>query len=95
MKSLFLKFLGINATIWKYLSVIVGTEIGKLLTDLLPIAEQVVLELATQPGSAEQKRDQALELVKARAAAAGINAGISVLDLAIRLAYTACVKAKE
>ena len=86
MKTIWLKLLGISSTVWGYLAPILKAKAGDLLTQILPIAEQVVLEVAKTHDLPNAKRDAALADLRDRTRAVGIDAATSVLNLAVELA---------
>lgn len=86
MKTLWLKLLGINSVIWSFLAPILKKSAGDLLTQVLPIAKEIVLQIAVTNDLPNVKRDKALIQVRDAAQSAGINAATSVLNLAIELA---------
>lgn len=86
LTNLFTHVTGLSASVWNFLEPILVGETGKLLQDLLPIAESVVLEIETTGGFPNQKRDAAFAQVQVIARTRGIDAANSVLNLAIEAA---------
>lgn len=85
-KNLFLKLAGFGQSIVSFLAPIAASSAGKLLDQVLPIALGVVADVAKTRDLPNAKRDAAYEQLKGAAVAAGIDAGTSVLNLAIELA---------
>lgn len=86
MKSILTKLLGIGRNLWAFVAPVIQSESGNLLEQLLPLALSTVKEVAVTHDLPNEKRDAALAQLKDRAAAAGLSAGTSLLNLAIELA---------
>ena len=78
---------GFGHSLWAFLEPIVISETGALLNKLLPIALGIVTEIAKTGDLPNAKRDAAFTQLQSAAVAAGIDAGNSVLNAAIELAY--------
>ena len=89
MKSLALKFLGIGSTLWKFLLPIIKSEARNVLNDLLPMAKEIVVEVAKTHDLPNARRDAAVRLLRDRAWGAGFSVSTSLLNLAIELAVQA------
>ena len=77
---------GASKTVLSFLLPILATGTASLLTNLLPIAIDVVRGLADSSKSGSEKRAAAFADIKAEAVAAGITASASAINLAIELA---------
>ena len=87
MKALLAKLLGINLRLLNWFLPIFKQAAAGALTQIMPIAIATVTQLATnnQLGNAE-KRAAAFTTIGNEAKAAGIQAGVSVINLAIEAA---------
>lgn len=79
--------LGKGSSLLKFLQPVLVSEAGSLLTKLLPIAKDVVIEVAKTGDLPNVKRDAAFTKVKDAATNAGIEVGNSLINAAIELAY--------
>jgi len=87
MKALFAKLLGIPRQVLEFLIPVLTKQLGVSLAVLLPIALGIVKELASvEKLSNKQKREKASKELIAAAAAEGINAANSLINLAIEMA---------
>ncbi len=87
MKTLISKILGVPKTLWAFVWPLVTKQVGLSLTTLLPIALQIVKDLAQENNIANsEKRQQAFEKLSDAAKNEGMNAGSSLLNLAIEMA---------
>ena len=78
---------GVSASLWHFVEPILSQETGSLLNQLLPIALQVVTQVAQTGDLPNAKRDAAYAQLKSAALAAGLDASGSLLNAAIELAY--------
>lgn len=74
---------GRGIALWNALQPIIVSEAGKVLEELLPMAEQAVLAAITSTGD---KKSAAFDSLKASATQAGIEATTSILNTSIELA---------
>lgn len=74
-----------RAVLSLFLPILVGS-LSALLTELAPIALEVVTSLADSGKSGEEKRAAAVARIKAEAMEAGIAASVSAINLAVELA---------
>lgn len=83
--KIFEELTGLSAAVWNFLEPILKSESGKLLGQILPLTETVVLSLApgTQDGAA--KRASAFSQITSAAESAGIAATTSIINTAIEL----------
>jgi len=95
MKKLLLKMLGIGAVIWEFLAPIIKDAAANTLTELLPVALDVVLSLANHDTSGAEKRELAVKRVKTLAITQGIATTESVVRLAIELAVARMKEGRE
>jgi hypothetical protein len=65
---------------------VLESDLSALLTELLPIAEQVVVGLATSSISGKEKQAAAFSTITSTAEAAGIQATAQAVNIAIELA---------
>ena len=80
--------LGIGEEILTQVLPIIEGEAGALLLQLIPITEQVVLDLVSNPGTGVQKLNLAIPQIKAAAEAAGIKAGTAAIINAVQIVTT-------
>lgn len=85
-EHLFSFLTGRGAALWNVLYPVLASEAGKALETLLPIAETIVLNLATsgQPGAEKQKI--AFTQLQEAAIQAGVVAGVDVINTTVELA---------
>ena len=89
MKTLISKILGVPKTLWTFVWPLVTKQVGLSLTTLLPIALQIVKDLAQNNDIANsEKRQQAFVRLSDAAKNEGMNAASSLLNLAIEMAVT-------
>lgn len=86
MKALALKLLGIGQNLWAFLRPILQREAKSLLENLLPIAKEIVIEVAKTHDLPNARRDAAVRLLRDRAWGAGLSVSTSLLNLAIEMA---------
>lgn len=72
---------------------VLEADLSTLLAEILPIAEQVVISLATSPSTGKEKQAAAFEAIKSAATAAGIQATTQAINIAIELAVANLPKA--
>lgn len=78
---------GVSHAVFDAIRPAIAGAAGDLLGQVLPLAESAVLSFATAKGkSGADKRAAAFDQIKQAAVAAGINAGTSVINLAIETA---------
>jgi hypothetical protein len=65
---------------------VLEADLSTLLTEILPIAEQVVIGLATHSMSGKEKQQAAFAQITQMATAAGIQATTQAVNIAIELA---------
>ena len=88
LKKLVAWLSGIGTKILDFLAPILKTETGKALNALLPIALGIVAGLVRKDGlSGVQKRDMAVEQLRAEAVRLGVSTSVSVLNTVVELAY--------
>lgn len=75
--------------LWEFLKVLFSEAVKRELAAVMPIAADVVREVAADPTllTSESKRSAALAKLGARLAAAHIAVGGSLLNFAVELAY--------
>ena len=89
MKTLISKILGVPKTLWTFVWPLVTKQVGLSLTTLLPIALQIVKDLAQNNDIANsEKRQQAFVRLSDAAKNEGMIAASSLLNLAIEMAVT-------
>lgn len=90
MKNTLIKLLvrltGASRELFELLVPILRDSASRLLTQLAPIAIEVVRGLADSPQSGAKKREAAITQIQSLAAAEGLRAGSSVVNLALELA---------
>lgn len=93
MKTLLAKLLGISTSLLNYFLPILQSAVAGSLSRLLPLALNIVAELAIQNnlGNAE-KRAAALQNLQRAAVVEGIQCSVSILNLAVE---TAVVSLKQ
>ena len=84
--------LGIGEEILTQVLPIIEGDAGSLLLQLLPITEQVVLGLVSNPGTGVQKLNLAIPQIEQQAEAAGIQAGTAAIITSVQI-VTAKLKA--
>jgi hypothetical protein len=84
--------LGIGEEILTQVLPIIEGDAGSLLLQLLPITEQVVLGLESNPGTGVQKLNLAIPQIEQQAEAAGIQAGTAAIITSVQI-VTAKLKA--
>ena len=72
---------------------VLQADLSTLLAAILPIAEQVVISLATSGQSGKEKQAAAFDQIKTAAIAAGIQATTQAINIAIELAVANLPKA--
>lgn len=89
MKKLLAKIFGVSQQIWEFLSPILSKQISSSLSKLLPIALNIVKELATNNNlSNKQKKEKAFKDITDIAKDEGLSAANSLINLAIEMAVT-------
>ncbi len=80
-------FLG---SVWHFLTDYIHAALPEakaiLLKDLLELADPIVADLNNQDMTGVQKRDQAIQLITGKASQAGLEIGMSLINLAIEMA---------
>ena len=96
MKSIVVKALalltGASKSVLNFILPILKDSTSKLLSDLLPIAMEVVISYANSNKTSDEKRKAAFSRIETAAKARGIEAANSIINLAIELAVQ---KSKE
>ncbi len=77
---------GRGAALWNALEPVLASETGKALETLLPIAEGIVLNLATSGQSGSEKQKIAFTQLQEAGIQAGVVAATDVLNTAVELA---------
>jgi hypothetical protein len=92
MKALLIKAIstitGASKSVIEFIIPILRDSASSLLKELLPIALEVVSSLLTSNKSGSEKREIAIEKIKATALREGINASNRTVNLAIELALS-------
>jgi hypothetical protein len=92
MKALLIKAIstitGASKSVIEFIIPILRDSASSLLKELLPIALEVVSSLLTSNKSGSEKREIAIEKIKAAALREGINASNRTVNLAIELALS-------
>ena len=89
MKSLISKILGVPKTLWTFLWPLITKQAGSTLVVLLPVAYQIVKDLASNNNiSSSEKRQQAFDQLLDVAKNQGITAATSLINLIIEIAVT-------
>ena len=86
MKSLLAKLLGISTAVLNFFLPILKEVFAGSLERLLPIALEIVTQLATGELSGPDKKNAAVSLLEKAAIKEGINASASVLNLTVEAA---------
>lgn len=86
MKNLLAKLLGVPAAIWNFYSPLLRELVVTGVSALLPIALEIVRNLATTDKSGSQKRNEAIDALKAAAVRHGISASESLIRFTIESA---------
>jgi len=86
MKNLLAKLLGVPAAIWNFYSPLLRELIVTGVSVLLPLALEIVRNLATTDKSGSQKRNEAIDSLKAAAVRHGITASESLIRFTIESA---------
>ena len=90
MKSIIVKALafltGASKSVLNFILPILKDSTSKLLADLLPIALEIVASMAESNKSGSEKRNAAFHRITLAAKGRGIEAGASIINLAIELA---------
>lgn len=89
MKTIISKILGVSKTFLDFIWPILTKQVGNSLATLLPIALVIVKELAANNNIGNfQKREEAFNKLTDAVKNEGINAGSSLINLAIEIAVT-------
>jgi hypothetical protein len=89
MKTLVSKILGVSKSFIEFIWPLITKQVGSSLAVLLPIAFNIVKELANEGGmSSSQKRKEAFKRLSDVTKTEGLNAASSLLNLAIEMAVT-------
>ena len=86
MKTLLAKLLGISTALLNFFLPIFKAAVAGSLERLLPLALDIVSQLATGDLSGADKRNAALALLEKAAISQGIQASASILNLAVESA---------
>lgn len=86
MKNLLAKLLGVPAAIWNFYSPLLRELVVTGVSALLPLALEIVRNLATTDKSGSQKRNEAIDSLKAAAVRHGISASESLIRFTIESA---------
>jgi len=84
---LFAYFTGLSGQFFNELEPVLVTEAGKLWSQLIPMAVPVVTALITSEMSGTDKQASAVASLKSSAEAAGIQAGVDILNSTVEIAY--------
>lgn len=88
MKSLVAKLLGITNSIWNFYAPLLRQLVASGTGVLLPIALEIVRSLATSGRTGAEKREEAVEALKA----AAIDQGVSATESLIRWTVESAVQ---
>lgn len=88
MKSFFAKLLGISASVWNFYAPLLKALFVTGASALLPIALEVVRNLAQTDKSGSEKREEAVEVLKQ----AAVKQGLSVTESIIRFTVESAVQ---
>ena len=89
MKTLLSRILGVPKTLWTFVWPLVTKQAGSTLVVLLPVAYQIVKDLASNNNiSSSEKRQQAFDQLIDVAKNQGITAATSLINLIIEIAVT-------
>lgn len=86
MKTIFAKMLGIASAVFEFFIPILKKITSDGLSQLLPLALEIVTALASQKISGEKKFDTAVKRLTTRAQALGIEASASIINFAVEAA---------
>lgn len=86
MKNLLAKLLGVPATIWNFYSPLLRELVVTGVSALLPLALEIVRNLAQTDKSGAEKRSEAIASLKAAAVRQGISASESLLRFTVESA---------
>jgi len=86
MKNLLAKLLGVPAAIWNFYSPLLRELVVTGVSALLPLALEIVRNLAQTDKSGSQKRNEAIDSLKAAAVRHGITASESLIRFTIESA---------
>ena len=86
MKSLFAKLAGLPALIWNFYAPILKQLIADGVASLLPLALDIVRELADSSKTGSQKREAAVKKLTQAAVRNGIDASESVIRFTVESA---------
>lgn len=86
MKNLLAKLLGVPAVIWNFYSPLLRELVVTGVSALLPLALEIVRNLAQTDKSGSQKRNEAIDSLKAAAVRHGISASESLIRFTIESA---------
>jgi hypothetical protein len=86
MKNLLAKLLGVPAAIWNFYSPLLRELVVTGVSALLPLALEIVRNLAQTDKSGSQKRNEAIDSLKAAAVRHGISASESLIRFTIESA---------
>lgn len=86
MKNLLAKLLGVPASLWNFYSPLLRELVVTGVSALLPLALEIVRNLAQTDKSGSQKRNEAIDSLKAAAVRHGISASESLIRFTIESA---------
>lgn len=86
MKNLLAKLLGVPASLWNFYSPLLRELVVTGVSALLPLALEIVRNLATTDKSGSEKRNEAIDSLKAAAVRHGITASESLIRFTIESA---------
>lgn len=86
MKAFFLRLFGIGRTLWEFFLPLLAKATATALEELLPVALDIVADLASSDRPGEEKRGIAVSRLQDAAMASGVKASASVLNLAVEMA---------
>lgn len=86
MKNLLAKLLGVPASLWNFYSPLLRELVVTGASALLPLALEIVRNLAQTDKSGSQKRNEAIDSLKAAAVRHGISASESLIRFTIESA---------
>ncbi len=88
MKSLVAKILGITASVWNFYGPLLRQIVASGTCALLPLALEIVRSLASSGRTGAEKREEAVEALKA----AAIDQGVSATESLIRWTVESAVQ---
>lgn len=86
MKDFFARMLGFGRTLWEFIAPLLARTTATALETLLPIALEIVAELATSNAPGREKQAIAVARLEREAKAAGVTAATSLINLSVEMA---------